>query len=263
LSEINVSSALSRQEFFKRYRRSKQHMRAKDIMTTKVVAVSPRNSVRHAVQIMLDHGVSGLPVIDDGGHLVGLISEGDLLRRAELNTSTFPAQVRPGKSAEQRERTYVKNHSWSIGDVMTTVVVTIDEDMPVGGVAALMDKHGIKRVAVTRGVRLVGIVSRRDLLRAIVTAKLDDSAPGDAAIRRTILAQLGDDTGLEDAQLSVTVLNGVVHLWGVVGSESERDAARVVAEGVRGVAGITDHLGILLDAGGKTVPVESAVDTRT
>jgi CBS domain-containing protein len=113
---------------------------------------------------------------------------------------------------------------------MTASVVTVDEDAPIGCVAALMEEHGIKRVPVTHEGKLVGIGSRRDLLRAIVAATISDVAPGDAAIRRSILVRLGENTGLEAARLSVTVANGVVHPWGIVGSETERHAARVVAE---------------------------------
>ena len=220
-------------------------MRAKDIMATKVITVTPGNSVKRATQIMLDQGVSGLPVIDDRADLVGIITEGDLLRRVELETRRFAASAQAAASTEKRARAYVKSQSWNVGDVMNTSVVTVDEDTPIGRVAALMEEHGIKRLPVTREGKLVGIVSRRDLLRAIVTAKLDDAAPGDAAIRRSILVRLNENTGLEDARLSVTVSSGVVHLWGTVASEIERDAARVAAESVRGVAGVIDHLRVV------------------
>lgn len=220
-------------------------MRAKDVMTTKLTTVSPGNSVKRAAQTMLDCGVSGLPVVDDNAHLVGIISEGDLLSRTELDSGRFAAGDQGAAFAEQRARAYVKSHSWNVGDVMTPSVVAVDEDTPIGRVAALMEEHGIKRVPVTHEGKLVGIVSRRDLVRAIVAAKFSDVAPGDSAIRRSILVRLGENTGLEAARLSVSVANGVVHLWGIVGSEIERHAARVVAEGVSGVAGLVDHLRVV------------------
>lgn len=219
-------------------------MRAMDLMTMKVAIVSPANSVKRAAQAMLENRVSGLPVVDDERKLVGIISEGDLLRRTELQTGRIsPAQM-AGMSVKQRARAYVKSHSWSVGDVMSTDVVTVDERTPISGVAALMDKHQIKRVPVVRDGELVGIISRADLLRALVVAKFDDTAPGDAAIRRSILARLGDDVGLQRSRLSVTVAKGVVHLVGSLASKEQRDAVRVVVDGVRGVTGIVDHLQI-------------------
>lgn len=224
-------------------------MNAKDIMTTKVVTLSLGNSIKHAAQIMLDHHVSGLPVIGDDENLIGVISEGDLLRRTELGLSRLTAPDQPAAFAEQRAAAYVKSHSWNVGDVMTTSVVKVEEDTSIVQVAALMDEHRIKRLPVMREGKLVGIVSRRDLLRVIVIAKIDATAPGDTAIRRSVLTRLGEDTGLEGEQPSVTVSNGLVHLWGTVGSEVKRDAARVVAEGVRGVAGVADHLRVVPGTG--------------
>ena len=128
---------------------------------------------------------------------------------------------------------------------MTTNVVTVAEDAPLGRVAALMEEHGIKRVPVMRKGSLVGIVSRADLLRAIATAKLDDAAVEDTAIRQEILARLCESTGMMEAALGVTVSDGMVHLWGIVNSESERDAARVAAESVSGTKGVYDHLRVV------------------
>lgn len=218
-------------------------MRAKDIMTKIVATVGPDHSIGHVVQIMLDHGISGLPVVGDDGRLVGIITEGDLLYRAEIGGSRLPPIDVP-ISPEQRARNYVKSHSWRVADVMTADVVAIEEETPVSRIAALMEEHGIKRLPVVRDGDLVGIVSRSNLLRAIVMTKPDDTAAGDDAICRSILARLKERTGLEDARLSINVSGGIAHLWGTVSSEGERDAARVVAEGVRGVAGVVNHLHI-------------------
>jgi len=176
------------------------------------------------------------------------LSEGDLLRRVELHTGRISPAELAGISVKQRARAYVKNHSWNVGDVMSASVVTVDERTPISQVAALMEGHNIKRVPVVREGRLVGIISRADLLHALATAKLDDTAPGDAAIRRSILTRLGDDIGLEGSRLSVTVSKGVVHLGGSLASEDQRDAVRVIVDGVRGVAGIVDHLQIAQEA---------------
>lgn len=219
-------------------------MYARDVMTTRVVSVLPENSVKRAAQIMLDQNVSGLPVVDGDGRLVGMITEGDLLRRAEFYRMKSLASADATASGDKADA-FVKAYSWKVADVMTPDVISIDESVPVSRIAALMDEHMIKRVPVTREGRLVGIVSRRDLLRVIATTKLDTTAKGDAAIRRSILARLDEDAGLDTARLGVTVNDGVVHLWGTVRSETQRTAARVVAECTSGVSAVIDHLSVV------------------
>jgi CBS domain-containing protein len=213
-------------------------MRVKELMKTNVVTVKPDNSVKHAGQIMLAKGVSGLPVVDDRDVLIGIITEGDLLRRSEIGAASH----RSGKgSVEERAVAFIKNHSWKVADVMTQGVIAVEEEASVGRVAALMDDHHVKRIPVTHDGRLVGIVSRVDLLRLIAMAEPDDCAPGDTAIRRSILSRLGEMAFDDLVKLSVIVSDGVVHLWGNVGSTGGREAARVVSEGVPGVAGVVDH----------------------
>src|SRR5262245_127421 len=138
-------------------------MKVKDVMATTVVTVSPDNSVKHAAGIMLDKHVSGLPVVDDQGTLVGLISEGDLLRRSELGLRII-ARSEQSASEEERARAYVKSHGWKVADVMSCNLVTIDEEADLSHVATLMAENGVKRLPVIRNGRLVGIVSRADLL---------------------------------------------------------------------------------------------------
>ncbi|MDW9543848.1 CBS domain-containing protein [Sinorhizobium meliloti] len=217
-------------------------MIARDVMTVDVVTVSPDHSVSHAAQIMLDHHISGLPVLDDQGHLVGIVTEGDFLRRSELGLPALSPDDQHLSTNGERARSYVKSHSWKVADVMTANLVQVDEGASLTQIAALMEERGIKRVPVMRGDNLVGIVSRADLLHALITAKLDDTAPGDYAIRRSILTRLKENSDVTGVNLTITVTDGMVHLWGVVNSESERDLSRVVAEGVRGVNGVYDHL---------------------
>ncbi len=209
-------------------------MKAKDVMTANVVTVSPDHGVRHAAKIMLDHRISGVPVVGDDGRLAGVVSEGDFLRRSEL-----------GASSPVEARGYVKGHSWKVADLMTSNVVVVDEETSIGRIALLMQEHGIKRIPVMRGQHLVGVVSRADLLRAVVVAKFDDdTAAGDDAIKRSILTRLREDAGVEGEALALTVSDGLVHFSGTVGSQAERDAVRVVAEGVRGVKGVFDQLNV-------------------
>jgi CBS domain-containing protein len=214
-------------------------MLAKDLMTSKVVTVGLGNSIWHAAQKMLDHDVSGLPVVDDSGRLAGMLTQGDLLHRIELGTETAPV------APEQRLGAYVKAHSWNVGDVMTAMVISAEEETPIHAVATLMDRHRIRRMPVIREGKLVGIISRKDLLRVIAASRRDTIPPGNDAIRRAILARLGENTDLQGARLTVTVSGGVVHLGGTVGSDAERKAARVTAESVRGVEGVCDHMQVL------------------
>lgn len=216
-------------------------MNVKDVMITNVTKISPDNSVRQAAKVMLANHVSGLPVTNDEGYLVGVISEGDLLRRTELGFGAIANVGDPLPSQDERARAYVKGHAWRVADVMSCDLIVVDENAPLWRVAALMIEHGIKRVPVVRGGSLVGIVSRADLLHAVISAKPDGAASGDEAIRRSVMTRLGDDIGLEGMNVTVTVLKGLVHLWGNVETENCRNAARVAAESVRGVRGVVEH----------------------
>lgn len=216
---------------------------ARDIMTTDVACIAPDTSVRRAAEIMLARRVSGLPVIDDEGRLAGIVTEGDLMRRAELRHAPWPAGEAGGHAGNGHEA-YVRSHSWRAGDIMTAPVVSVPEEAPLFDIAALFDRLDIKRVPVVRDARVVGIVSRADLLRAIVSAPLDCTAAGDAAIRLGVLTRLREDICLAGPVPHVEVAGGVVHLRGSVGSRAEHDAVRVAVEGVRGVAGIEDHLDV-------------------
>ena len=215
-------------------------MKANDVMTVDVVSVSPDHSVRHAARIMLDHRISGLPVVDDDGRLVGIVTEGDLMRRSELGAQALKPIGRHFATSEDNARAYVKSHSWKVSDVMTSYPIVVDEETPLARTAALMAERRIKRVPVMRGEHLVGIVSRADLLCILITAKFDATAPGDDAI----LTRLREDAGINGDELTLTVADGLVHISGAVSSHSERDAVRVVAEGVRGVKGVFDQLSL-------------------
>ncbi|MCR4264610.1 CBS domain-containing protein [Nitratireductor sp. ZSWI3] len=217
-------------------------MRAKDVMTRELVTVTPAHGVRHATQIMLDKDVSGLLVVNDDHALVGIISEGDLLRRTEL---VVPAMFEPDSadpaSLEHLEA-YIKGCSWRVGDVMTRDVVTVDEGAPIGHLAALMNEKGIKRVPVLHEGKLVGVVSRSDLMRIIADYRSPKIAAGDEAIERAVRARIEDVLGARAASVTVAVSGGIVRLSGRVGTGVERTAARVASEGVPGVDGVTNLL---------------------
>jgi CBS domain-containing protein len=224
-------------------------MNVKDLMTTDVVSVRPDTSVKNVAQLMLRHRISAIPVVDDQGGIVGIVSEGDLMCRPELGGPQhrpwwLAAFARPQDVASE----YVRSHGRCAKDVMTTDVVTTDETKTARDVAALLEKKGIKRLPVVRDARLVGIISRADLLHGIVAAGFDQTAPGDEAVRLAVATRIRREAGVRDAFLSVVVANGVVHLWGALRSDAERAAARVAAETVRGVQGVVDHTSVLPDA---------------
>ncbi|WHO73760.1 MULTISPECIES: CBS domain-containing protein [Rhizobium] len=216
-------------------------MLVKDVMTTAVVALSPDNSVRQAAKLMSDQHVSGIPVVNGAGQLLGIISEGDLIRRTELSGRASPLKADMELGPDERASAFIKRCAWRVGDVMTSDPVTIDEDAPLSRVAGLMQDRGIKRIPVLRDGELVGIVSRADLLPVIFAVKPDDTATGDEAIRRSILVRLGENTGLEGSDVTVTVTDGTVHFWGNVQTAACRRAARILAEGVHGVRGVVEH----------------------
>jgi CBS domain-containing protein len=216
-------------------------MLVKDVMTATLVKISPDNSVEHAARTMLENSVSGLPVVDDMGQLVGIISEGDLIRRTEVGAGELAPLAGTKVSHEDRAHDYIKRHSWRVGDAMTGNPVTIHADASLAKAAQMMAEHGIKRIPVVKDGQLIGIVSRADLLQAFLVARQDRTMIGDDAIQRIISTRLGENTGLEGFELKVTVTDGIVHLWGNVDTEECKKAARVVSESVNGVRGVVEH----------------------
>lgn len=220
-------------------------MRARDIMTTSVVTVSPETDIAEAVKLMLDRQISGVPVIDDAGRLIGILTEGDLMRRAELDTGRQSWWINPISSPEQEAKAYVKAHGLKVKDVMTREVVTISEQEPLDRIAMVFEERGIKRTPVVRGGKVVGIVSRANLLRSLALKKINDPAPSDSKIRAAILATAAEDAAIRVVLVDVTVDDGVVHLWGNTASEAEREAFRVVAENTKGVKEVQNHIRVL------------------
>lgn len=219
-------------------------MKARDVMTTELCTIAPEATIGAAAQLMLDHRVSALPVLADN-KLVGLISEGDLVRRVEIGTARTPSRWQALLTSETAlAAAYIKCHARRVGDVMTASPVSIDEDTPLIAIADLMERHHVTRLTVMRGETLVGIVSRADLLRALLRHGEAHAATvaTDQEIQEKILAELNRQPWGFIGAASVSVENGVVHLWGEVLTETERQAARIAAEGVPGVRGVVDHL---------------------
>jgi len=212
-----------------------------DVMSKVVVSVMPGHSIWHAAKIMLAHKVSGLPVIDGDGHLAGVLTEGDLMRRVEFGLGE-PSRWTQTNSPEGAARDFVRARSWRVSDVMSAPAVVIEEKASLTDAADLLSTRNIKRLPVVRGGVVVGVISRADLLRVIASGAPDQIADGDDALWMSAETRLREASNLFAELPEVTVIDGIVHLWGTVRSEAERDAARVAVEGIEGVNGVQDHL---------------------
>ncbi len=220
-------------------------MKAADVMARAVVTVHPGARIIDAIRLMLDQRISGLPVIDSGGELVGILTEGDLLRRAETGTEKRrPRWLEflrgPGKQADD----YVHAHGRRVGEIMTRQVATVSEGTSLEEVVGLMERKRVRRVPVVADGRLAGIVSRADLLRALFKF-LDQGAPaptGDAALRAQVIEELRRQNWGGRSRVSVVVTDGVVYLEGFIYDLREREAMRVAAENVSGVKEVRDHI---------------------
>ena len=221
-------------------------MKARDIMSTKVVTVSPSTSVRDIAGLMVERHVSGLPVLNDNGTLVGMVSEGDLLRRPEIGTQKHRRRwVSFFSGVDSQAREFTKSHALRAGDVMTEQVIHVSGETPLGDVVGLMEKHNIKRLPVLSDGKLVGIVSRADLLRALAATRVEPMPPpaeSDATIRAAMIDVLKIEEWAMSAMVNVIVSEGVVHLWGVIDSDDQRQALRVAAENIPGVTAVEEHL---------------------
>jgi CBS domain-containing protein len=218
-------------------------MKARDIMTTGVVTVEAQAPVIRAAQLMLQNRVSGLPVVDASGTLVGMITEGDFLRRGELGTQRRRPRwleflIGPGRLADE----YVRACGRKVDEIMTPNPYTVSEDASLEEVVASMEKHRIKRLPVVAAGKVVGIVSRANLMQAVSTLsrEVEPAMAADGAIREAVLAEVGKQ--FWGPQLNVIVRNGVVEIWGAIADDRERKAVMVAAENVPGVKQVHDHL---------------------
>jgi CBS-domain-containing membrane protein len=220
-------------------------MKAADIMTGQVISIAPDASILECARLLLQHRISGLPVIDAAGNLVGIVSEGDFLRRVEAGTERKRPRwlefiTGPGRLAGE----YVQSHGRKVGEVMTREPLTITEDTPVDDIVRLMEEHRIKRLPVMRGAKVVGIVSRANLLRALAGVAREAAPPAqdDQTLREQVLAAFASQPWAPRDLIDVTVRNGAVELWGVVTADHQRDAAAVVAENLPGVKKVVNHI---------------------
>ena len=219
-------------------------MKARDVMVSPVITVKPSSSVKEVAKTFLERRISAAPVVDDQGKLVGIVSEGDLMHRAEAGTERRHSWWLRALTAEETlAAEYVKAHARKVVDIMTRDVITATADTPLHEIAALLEKNSIKRVPVVKNGQLVGIVSRANLVQAVASARKGLEIPlSDAAIRDRLLAHLKAQPWADTLLLNVTVNGGIVDLWGVTRSDVERKAIRVAAQSIPGVSAVNDNL---------------------
>src|SRR5690606_2364627 len=208
--------------------------------------VLPDATIRDVAELMISRRISGVPVVDGEGRLVGIVTEGDLMRRIETGTERERSWwLKLLTDLNARADEFVKSHSRRVSDVMTRDVATVDEDTALADIVELMEERRIKRVPVVRDSRVVGVVSRADLVRALVMAPNvaeTAEAADDDAIRERVLDAFRREKWLMTGYVNVTVANGVVYLWGLAEGAAQRNAMRVAAENVSGVREVRDHL---------------------
>jgi CBS domain-containing protein len=240
-------------------------MHAADIMTRPVINVTPETKIAEAARLMLQHRISGLPVVDAEGTLVGIVTEGDLVRRSEIGTERHRARwvellIGPGRLA----RDYVDAHARTVGEVMTDNVAVVSPDATLPEVVRLMEKRHVKRVPVVEKGAVIGIVSRANLVRALVhtltrTTVADAAATSsDTEVRERILDEINKQPWGPRFSVDVTVENGVVELHGSITDDRERAALQVVAENTPGVKHVHDRLVWVDPVSGIVIPTDAA-----
>jgi CBS domain-containing protein len=218
-------------------------MQAADVMARSVVTVTRDATIGDTAKLMISHRISGIPVVDRKGRLVGIVTEGDLLRRAETGTERHRSAWSEWFSPNSRlAADYIKSRALRVADIMTREVISVGELATLGEIADLLETKRIKRVPVVTDGKIVGIVSRADLLRVLVSGggqSADEN--GDRTIRDRLIAELHKQKWADPTIGNIVVSDGVVYLWNIVGSEEERRALRIAAENTPGVRAVEDH----------------------
>jgi CBS domain-containing protein len=236
-------------------------MRAMDVMTTEVITVDPDTSVQALARLLSERGISGVPVIDSENRLVGIVSEGDLLHSVETGTERRPERLTGRRrswwldtiaSDQDLARDYVKSHGRTVKDVMTPDMISVTDTTELAEIAMLLETKRIKRVPAVRDGKLVGIVSRANLVRALAAAKSEPATSADRddrTVRQKLLSELKGQEWFKMQDWSkiwaadILVRDRVVHLWFSHNqSEEERRALRVAAENFPGVRGVEEHV---------------------
>jgi len=221
-------------------------MKAADVMATNVITVGPDTPVAKIAEVLLANRISAVPVVNKKGVLVGIVSEGDLIHRVEAGTERHRSwwlDLLTGRETLAHE--FVMSHARKAVDVMTRPVISVTPDTPLGEVASLLEKHRIKRVPVAVNGKVIGIVSRANLIQALVNlgrAKATETSFDDLTLHSNILEQLRSKPWIDPSTINVVVNGGTVELWGIVTSEAEKNAIRVAVEVTPGVRQVANKL---------------------
>lgn len=230
-------------------------MRAKDVMSDGVVSLRSDATLYEAAEMLVNCRVSAMPVLDKDNFMIGIVSEADLLQRPEVGAGPVAAGLL-SQLADDAMATAVLEyaHSHNVVDVMSKNVVTADENASLAEVCELMTKHRIKRVPILREGSVVGIASRVDMLKALlspgrqvglVRPPADAPSSADELLRRGVMAALEGQSWSVARHSEVVVKDGVAHLWGMVTAETMRQAYQTTAEKVPGIHSVENHMHIL------------------
>jgi CBS domain-containing protein len=229
-----------------------------DLMTKDLVTVLPETSLADAARIMLARHLSGLLVLDHVGALLGVVTEGDLIQRTELGTDDgHPTWLKAFLMPSRLAADYVKTHGRHVSEVMTSPPECVTPQTALEVAAAVMHKRHIKRLPVVENGRPVGVISRSDLLGALARKLIQTSGskPSDEVIGDNIKATLEKESWAPKSGIHVLVTNGVVTLEGVIMSDEEHKAVRVIAENAIGVMDVEDRLVFVDPGSGMAFPV--------
>jgi CBS domain-containing protein len=221
-------------------------MNASAIMVSDVITVKPDDTVQDVAGILLANRISAVPVVDDSGQILGIVSEGDLLRRTENRTAhERPWWLKLLMGRELLAAEFVKESGRTVADVMTCEVISAGPDTPVADIATLLERHRIKRVPVVQNGKIVGIVSRANLIQALAVRRdklLEPQTVADAELRDKLVSRLKAEPWVRPSLVNVTVTDGTVDLWGIVDSPIEKQALRVAVEVTPGVKAVNDNV---------------------
>ena len=220
-------------------------VKAKQIMTADVVTVAPGTKIDAVAKQLVNHRISALPVVTDNGELVGLVSESDMLHRAETQTTRKRKWwLEIFIDNRQKAREFIKSHSHDVDDVMSRVVVTVSPETELTNVANILDVHKIRRVPVVQDGKLIGIISRSDLVRALARAETEDGLHNrsDYALRKTIIEEIRKQSWLNSVNINLNVSEGIVEILGFVDTDEEKDALSVLVKGENGVKKVISNV---------------------
>jgi CBS domain-containing protein len=228
-------------------------VKAADVMTTRVITVGPDTPAREVARILHANRISALPVVDDAGRVLGMLSDGDLIRQGRpegdgggswwLSLLAQGDALRAATGWQHRKAR----------ELMTRNVYRAQEDAPIEEIAALLERHRVKRVPIERDGKLVGLVSRANIVRGLASSQ--GSSADDAAIRNAIIDVLSR-AAVPTHLLTIVVSDGTAYLWGAVESRSENEAVRAAAESTAGVKCVSDHLFVLAERARGGAPAE-------